>query len=302
MTAPDLDADKGVERLCLAFSAELISRGFLRGTYRSALDTLLALAISQANLAHLARNLEFQKAHAGLNQSPPDDVRRPVRVRAIAISLGIPQETVRRRVAHMVKSGFLIQTDAGVFMPKSVTEAPIYITAAEMTWWAIGSLYSALRRQGALGAPVDGVSDGEIPHRYMMRLWGDHFLRLIELLLPIVQEPFAIVLLFSIMRESQLMQPVEGKPVSASSLSRSLGLPFETVRRYALRLADAGLCEKTSRGYLITSELLETPVWRQFAEHHGQILKRFFTIMGERGLLGWWEADYQASNPSPARG
>jgi hypothetical protein len=301
MTSSVSSPDRAVEQLCLAFSAELISSGFLRGTYRSALDTLLALAISQANLAHMARNLTFQRTYATLSTSPPDELRRPVRVRSIAMSLGIPQETARRRVASMVEAGLLVQTDAGVLLPKSIMETPVYIATAEATCRAIGDLYSAFRRLGALGAPDQQAGDGEFPHRYTMRLWGDHFLRLVEMLLPIVHEPFAIVLLFSILRASHATQPGAGKPVSASSLSRSLGLPFETVRRNALRLAEAGLCLKTPRGYLITPELLETPVWRQFAERHGQILKRFFSIMGERGLLGWWEAEYQAANPQPGR-
>lgn len=290
-------ADRDVERVCLALSAELISSGFLRGTFRSALDTLLVLAINQANLAPMARDLAFQRTYAGLSHSPPDELRRPVRSRSVAISLGIPQETARRRIAMMVKSGFLTQTDAGVFMPKSVTETPIYIATAQATWAAIGDLYSALRRKGALGAPAHPASDGEIPYRYMMRLWGDHFLRLVETLLPMVQEPLGIVLLFTILRASKATEAVPGDPVSASSLSRSLGLPFETARRNALHLAGDGLCEKTRRGYLITPELLDTPAWRQLAERHRLVMTRFFSIMGERNLLGWWEADYQASKP-----
>ncbi|USQ95459.1 hypothetical protein [Caulobacter sp. RL271] len=296
MTASD--ADRTVEKLCLALSADLIASGFLRGAYPSALDTLLALAIGQANLASMNRNLALQKAYAGLNSSPPDDLRRPVRVRSVAISLGVPQETARRRVARMVKAGFMVQTKAGVFMPQSVTETPVYVATAEATWRAIGDLYGALRREGALGAPAHKVSDDEIPHRYMMRLWGDHFLRLIEALLPMVQEPFDIVLLFAVLRACQATKPVASKPISALSLSRSLGLPGETVRRNLLRLVENGLCSKTPRGYLITYALLDTPIWRQFAERHRLILMRFFSIMGERGLLGWWEADYLAAKAS----
>jgi hypothetical protein len=299
MTASVSSTDRAVEELCLALSAELISSGFLRGTYASALDTLLALAISQANLASMARNLAFQKAYAGLSSSPPDELRRPVRVRPVAISLGIPQETARRRVALMVKAGVMVQTKAGVFMPKSVTETPVYIATAEATWRAIGNLYGALRREGALGAPPHQASDEEIPHRYMMRLWGDHFLRVIEALLPVVQEPFDIVLLFTILRACQPTESEVSKPIAALSLSRSLGMPGETVRRNLLRLAENGLCAKTPRGYLITRELLDTPIWRQFAERHRLILLRFFTIMGERGLLSWWEADYLAAKSSP---
>lgn len=287
--------DRVVERLCLSLSADLISTGFLRGAYRSALDTLLALAITQANLAPKARDLAFQQAYATLSRSPPDHLRRPVRVRPIAISLGIPQETARRRVAMMVKDGILAHTDTGVFMPKSVTETPIYIDTAKATWEAVGALYGDLRRVGALDAPANQAREEEIPYRYMMRLWGDHFLRIVEMLLPMLQEPFDIVLLFTILRASEALKSEASKPVSASSISRSLGLPFETVRRNALRLAERGLCQKAPRGYVITSELLDTPVWRQFAERHRLVLMRFFSIMGERGLLSFWEAGYQAS-------
>jgi hypothetical protein len=302
MTEPTSSTNRAVERLCLAFSAELISSGFLPQTYRSAFDTVLALAISQANLAPMARDTAFQKTYAGLGNSPPDELRRPVRVRPIAISLGIPPETARRRAALMVKAGILIQTDAGVILPKSVTETPTYIATAKATWRAIGDLYGAFRRLGALGGVAPETGDREIPHRYVMRLWGDHFLRLIETLLSMVQDPFDIVLLFAILRASQATQPGAAKPVSVLALSRSLSLPYETVRRNALRLAESGLCRKTPGGYLITPDLLDTQVWRQFAERHGQILTRFFSIMGEKGLLGWWEADYMAAHPSPGLG
>lgn len=290
--------EKTVEQLCLTVSTQLIPNGFLRGTYRTAVDTLLALAISQANLAPMARDLAFQKAYAGLSASPPDALRRPVPVRSIATSLGIPQETARRRVAQMIKAGLLAQTAAGVFMPKSMTETPLYLSTAQATWQAIGELYGALRRLGALGPPVHMRREGEVPYRYMMRLWGDHFLRLIEAILPLLQEPFDLVLLFAILRESQA-ESLEGGVVSASSLSRSLGLPFETVRRNAMRLAETGLCERTARGYLISPERLDTPLWRRLAERHRSILMRFFLIMDERELLGWWEADYRTASPPP---
>jgi hypothetical protein len=297
MTTSDGPLDSVVERLCLVLSADLVSNGFLRGTFRSTLDTLLALAISQANLAAMDSDLVFQRTYASLNASPPDALRRPVRVRPLALSLGIPLETARRRIGLMVKDGVLVQTDAGVFIPKSVTETPAYLATAKGTWRALGDLYGALRQEGALAPPLHANPDGEIPYRYMMRLWGRHFLRLIEALLPMLHEPFDIVLLFAILGAGQAEQAGAAGPVSASSLARKLGIPFETLRRNALRLVEKGLCQKAQRGYQITAELLETPAWRRFAESHRQVLTRFFSIMSERDMLGWWEADFRAANP-----
>ncbi len=291
--------EKRIERLCLAFSAELIPNGFLREGQRSALDTLLALAINQANLAPLAQNPEFQKTYSGLSSSPPDSLRRPVRVRSIATSLGVPQETARRRVANMAKDGFLTLTDEGVILPQSVTVSPLYLVTARETWRAIGELYRALRREGALPAPDPEPIDEEPPIRQTMRLWGNHFLRLIEALKPLVGEPFDVVLLFTILRESRVTDARAGKPVSASALARYLGLPFETVRRNALRLAEKGLCLKTGLGYLITLDLLDQSDWRAFAKAHARILLRFFSIMREQQLLGWWEAEFQAASSTP---
>lgn len=50
-------------------------------------------------------------------------------------------------------------------------------------------------------------------------------------------------------------------PVSVVRLAESLGLPFETVRRYAMRLQDAGFCERQSKGLVIPAEVFETPAF-----------------------------------------
>jgi len=295
MKASTSKVDEIRERLCLAFSAELIPNGFRRQGHRSALDTLLMLAVLQANLAPLARDTGFQRTYAGLSLSPPDELRRPVRVRSIAMSLGIPQETARRRVASLAESGVLAFTGDGVIMPQSFTQSQAALQAAIENWRALSDLYTALRRAGALEAPASDTVSPEPPLRQMMRLWTNHFLRLIEALTPMVGEAFDVLLLFAILCGSGATLAHPGKPVSASALARSLDLPFETVRRNALRFAENDFCQKTSRGYLITPQMLHEPSWRALSERHTQILMRFFSVMRDQELLGWWEAEYQAS-------
>lgn len=293
MTAPISTVDRTCERLCLAFSAQLIPNGFRQQGHRSALDTLLMLAIAQANLAPMARDAEFQKTYAGLDAAPPDEMRRPARVRAIATSLGVPQETARRHVASLAQAGILAMRDDGVIMPQAFTNSAHALQMAMETWAAFAAFYANLRRAGIL-APVEPASLGQPPAiRQMMRLWTDHFLRLIEALLPMVGDPFGVVMLFAILDGSLAAE--EGKPVSASAIARALGLPFESVRRNALRITDNGLCRKVGRGYLIPPELMQEPRWRAFSERHAQILMRFFAVMREQQLLGWWEAQYQQS-------
>ncbi len=292
MSVSTATVDRTCEGLCLAFSAQLIPNGFRKQGHRSAIDVLLMLAIAQANLAPMARDAEFQKTYSGLEASPPDEMRRPARVRSIAVSLGVPQETARRRVASLVEAGILVMRDDGVIMPQAFTNSSRALQTAIDTWAVFTAFYANLRRAGALAPVEPAPSDQPPPLRQMMRLWTNHFLRLIEALLPMVGDPFAVVMLFAILDGSLT---TEGKPVSASAIARALGLPFESVRRNALRITDNGLCEKVGRGYLIPPELMEEPRWRAFSERHAQVLMRFFAAMREQNLLGWWEAQYLAA-------
>lgn len=297
MTAPVSAADRTCERLCLAFSAQLIPNGFRKQGHRSAIDVLLMLAIAQANLAPMERDPEFQKTYAGLEASPPDEMRRPARVRSIAVSLGVPQETARRRVASLVQAGILVMRDDGVIMPQAFTYSPRALQAAMETWALFITFYANLRRAGVLAPVEPATPDQAPPLRQMMRLWTNHFLRLVEALMPMVGDPFGVVMLFAILDGS--LAATEGKPVSASAIARALGLPFESVRRNALRIADNGLCQKIGRGYLIPPALMEEPRWRAFSERHAQVLMRFFAAMREQNLLGWWEAAYLAQGGRP---
>src|SRR3989338_6459450 len=181
MTASTATLDRTCEGLCLAFSAQLIPNGFRKQGHRSALDTLLMLAIAQANLAPLARDPEFQKTYAGLEASPPDDMRRPARVRALA------------------EAGILAMSDDGVILPQAFTCSPHAVEMAMETWNTFTQFYANLRRAECLSAVPAATPDQPPPVRQMMRLWVDHFLRLIEALMPMVGDPFSVVMLFAIL-------------------------------------------------------------------------------------------------------
>ena len=44
----------------------------------------------------------------------PEEAHHPVSARAIAEATGLPRETVRRKIAHLVADGHLVQDDRGV--------------------------------------------------------------------------------------------------------------------------------------------------------------------------------------------
>ena len=98
-------------RAILRVSAELIMRGVdtlgrLRGD--NLLDGLVFTAIWTANVQHITNSPENLK-YGGLRDLPPDELRRPVTVHALASALRIPYETVRRTANKLVREGIAIR-------------------------------------------------------------------------------------------------------------------------------------------------------------------------------------------------
>ena len=49
------------------------------------------------------------------------------------------------------------------------------------------------------------------------------------------------------------------KPVSISQVAKSLGMPFETVRKQVHKLIDAGLCVRVEGGVIVPQTSLQRP-------------------------------------------
>ncbi|MET0273034.1 MAG: hypothetical protein ABW360_08595, partial [Phenylobacterium sp.] len=89
---------RAVGELSLAFLLDQVTTSI--GDLRPR-DALLVLAINQANIAPLTRQPDTRRRYGSLEAAAPDEARRPVSVNAVAGSLGLPFETVRRRVRHL---------------------------------------------------------------------------------------------------------------------------------------------------------------------------------------------------------
>src|SRR5215218_1566479 len=110
-------------RLANAFALDLVKLG---GFGRDVVDGLLLAAISQANVAQITRSPELQRTYATLDQPPPDELRRPVSISAIANSLRIPFETARRRIAALSDLGIIVTHPRGVIIPSGPLNSPFY--------------------------------------------------------------------------------------------------------------------------------------------------------------------------------
>jgi len=74
---------------------------------------MVYLAVVSAGVGRLVRDPVMRKRYA--DQTPvPDDLRPTISRRAIAESVGLPRETVRRKIAALIEAGHLAARRGGV--------------------------------------------------------------------------------------------------------------------------------------------------------------------------------------------
>jgi hypothetical protein len=112
------------------------------------LTVIIGLAIVAANTAHLIDAADPAARYAGRQELPPDEVRRPVSVLALAGSLGLPFETTRRHVNKLVAAGRCRRVKGGVIVPASFLDNPPFLAAAETNVGYVLHFIRCLRRVG----------------------------------------------------------------------------------------------------------------------------------------------------------
>ena len=296
-------------RLANGFALDLVKLG---GFGRDVIDGLLLVAISQANVAQITRDPDLQRAYATLDQAPPDELRRPVSISAIANSLKIPFETARRRITTLTELGLLKAERRGVILPQAPLSSPFYRLGAEANYRLVRNLYDRLRGIGLLeGLPrPDGPAfdPQHPPVRLVIRLSSSYLLRLAEPLSAYIGDLVTALILMDVIHantedwpdseggEADVGWSPEGfvadqhrKPVNATTLAQRLGIPQETVRRHLARLLERDQCEHVADGYLIPARVLARGPFVQFMTVNQLNLHRLYTSLAEFGVLSEWE-------------
>jgi DNA-binding transcriptional ArsR family regulator len=292
-------------RLANAFTLELVKLG---GHRREVVDALLRAAILHSNLAHHERDEEFQRRYAALDADPPDEARRPATVNAIATSLRLPFETVRRRVNGLIEGGVCASTPSGVIVPQALTSSEPYRRNLIVQYEKLQDLYRRLHAIGVLQAPPPAEPwTGEAPVRLAGRLVVEFVLRFVEAPLEHVGHPVTTITGLEIILANTEKLPddeagrAEGgvdsfvpdarrQPVGVSQLAARLGMSGETIRRHVKRLEAAGLCRKVPGGYIVPAAALAQPVVMGFAARNLINLTRMYAALADYGVLAAWEA------------
>ena len=300
-------------RLANAFVLDLVKLG---GDRRDVTDTLLRAALIHANVAPVMRDAELQRRYATLDQDVPEDLRRPASVNALASSLNMPFETVRRRLAAMTEAGICISTPAGVIVSGAATNAPPYRRACEVQYAMLQVFYARLRTAGAVGPPpppTHALAGAEPPYRLAGRVTTEYVLRFTEpLRIHVPDVVSGLALLELIHANTEGLPDDEGggdgagpegfvddarrRPVTATELAARLGLPGETLRRRVAQLRERGLVRSVGRaGCIVPSEALARPPFVQFMLDNRVHLSRLFACLGELGVLELWDRERLAT-------
>src|SRR5579863_8062434 len=124
----DSERAKIIARLTWRFMLIIMGEG-MKATPLDPIDHMLALVIGTANLSHIDGSPELCRRHAG--QIEPNEMRRGISRGAIARTLSMPAETVRRRLNALIDSKILIEREDGIIL---AADNPLGLGARQDLW------------------------------------------------------------------------------------------------------------------------------------------------------------------------
>ncbi|HEV2533051.1 DeoR family transcriptional regulator [Phenylobacterium sp.] len=258
------------------------------------LEPLVSAAIVQANLAGLRHDPELQRRYGNSGDALPDSARRPISIHAVAESLRLPYETVRRRVHQLIDGDLCVMTPAGAYIPRAAIVGARHAAIQAARMQRIVQLHTALMAAGFLPPPEPATPDlAAAPVRAANTALAHYMLRTCERLVELVGDVvdgFILLGLVAANTERQLgvapgVHPrgllARRSPCSGSDLARRLGMAGETVRRRLPVLAAAGFARRVRGGWLVAAPpARQTEIVRAVAENQAE-LRRLFSRLRE---------------------
>jgi hypothetical protein len=286
-------------------------------------DALILAALVQSNSAAVAGDVGLQRRYATVDAPVPEPLRRAISVNAIAASLGLPFETVRRRTKKLIDAGVCEASAQGVRLSEASVRSMEHREALEACYQLVRQLYRRLLHAGCLGAmdlpPLAEPFPGPAPPvRIVWRAGADYFLRMMEVLLPHFPNlirPFVVLEVVrantagfsdAVRGEDRLdldafIPDEQRRPVRASDVAVSLGLPHETVRRHLLvEEVEGGRCARARGGFIVPATVLARSNVLAAWTANFRYLSRMFAELAETGVLARWEAEAAGGDGSVA--
>jgi len=263
--------------------------------------TLMFLAISRENVREVKAAAQASGAYSALHEVPPDNLRQPVTVYALARQLGLAYETARRHANKLVTAGLGERSDEGLIIPASVYAHPSMLAIAQENWRETLRFIRALAAFGVKADAVHGAPPADV-RRQAVRLSVEFLLDSLAILTDAMEIDFLGALLCIAITRGNTRHLTEDpsapyaslnavppdeqrRPVSVYALAKTLRLPYETTRRNAGQLVAAGYCERTATGGLIVPmRVLARPNLMAGVELNWDATLRYLNALAEIGV------------------
>lgn len=267
---------------------------------RSPVDALLLLTIIQANTAHVLAAADLQLTYATAETPLPDELRRPLSLSALAASLELPFETVRRRVNRLADEGLCCLTPNGVYVPSVRLTPPQDVLSLTAIYERFRLFYHDLQAIGALEGlpPAVRSSEGPPPVRAVTRLFGAYLLRFVDAVQQRTGSRLDALLLLAIIylntehlgaADLGVVPDELRRPARISDLAARMAMPAETVRRRVLNLIAQDRCERTERGLIVPARVMGAQSTMAVLAEHAPELQRLFYQLARLGILERWD-------------
>ncbi len=195
--------------------------------------------------------------------------RKAIGVRELSRKVGMPYETVRRHAQVLVGSGKCISGRSGLAVPASVLKGRVLATFMRTIYVNAVRLLVDLTRLGVAAFPttsqprssarltkeqtviaVGGLGLLLVGMRLMRDFWGGDLMKGL-VYTAIWTANVKHVANTSLANSATVLADSQRQPVSVGAVSRSLRLPYETVRRHADALVREGICVRAGRQGLV---------------------------------------------------
>jgi hypothetical protein len=227
-----------------------------------------------------------------------------VSMHAVAQSLGLAPETVRRRFAGLVRRGACLATPLGIVVPRTSVVSDAYKTIQRARYERTRGFYRTLKAMGALPSADRIEAPPEAPLvRAANRAISEYCLRASLNLLSLTGDVLSTLVLIQLVLENArgldhealvhwMRAPeVEARPVRIARLAAGLPASGETVRRHVNALQVRGFCRRVPGGLVATPTAGARPRLVELARGNLGDLRRLFGRLTSLGVLADWDAE-----------
>lgn len=109
---------------------------------------VIFLAIVEANVRHMRPADSISQAYSESADIPPDELRKPVSIHALALELSLPYETTRRHVNKLMQDGMCLRRETGVVVPSEVLARETITAGLKKNFEHLRQLFQDLRAGG----------------------------------------------------------------------------------------------------------------------------------------------------------